>query len=310
MVGFLPAALRPAWSGASFLLYAGAFTVLGALSVLLGSLAEMHGSTALIGWSALFLALLLAVAVAADRDGRLVVAGLSAFVAVAVAGVVAGSLLDAIGLADGAEPFDRDLELAPFVIEVVVLAGALAAARRFRFPLLLLAATIATTVLVLDATAAVFGTGNWIATVALLLGLVELAIARSFDASDHTGWAFWKHTAAALTIGGAALWFLDGNDVGWVVVGLLSLGYLALARSFARSVWAIVGALGLLLTTSHFVDESDAIVGAIPFLPTEVVEGGGLDLWQTALVYIGLGVVYVLLGQFLRQPTTHEPSRA
>jgi len=110
--------------------------------------------------------------------------------------------------------------------------------------------------------------------------------------------------------GGAALWFLDGNDVGWVVVGLLSLGYLALARSFARSVWAIVGALGLLLTTSHFVDESDAIVGAIPFLPTEVVEGGGLDLWQTALVYIGLGVVYVLLGQFLRQPTTHEPSRA
>lgn len=201
-MGFLPAALRPAWSGASFLLYAGAFTVLGALSVLLGSLAEMHGSTALIGWSALFLALLLAVAVAADRDGRLVVAGLSAFVAVAVAGVVAGSLLDAIGLADGAEPFDRDLELAPFVIEVVVLAGALAAARRFRFPLLLLAATIATTVLVLDATAAVFGTGNWIATVALLLGLVELAIARSFDASDHTGWAFWKHTAAALTIGG------------------------------------------------------------------------------------------------------------
>lgn len=308
-MGFLPIGLRPAWSGASFLLYVGAFTVLGALGVLLGSLAKMHGSTALIGWSALFLALLLAVAAASDRDGRPVVAGLSAFVAVAVAGVAAAALLDAIGLADSSEPFDRDLELAPFVVEVVVLAAALVAARRFRFPLLLLAATIATTVLVLDTTAAVVGTGNWVATAALLLGLGELAIARSLDASGHPEWAFWKHAAAAFTIGGAAIWLLDGNDAGWVVIGLLSLGYLALARSFGRSVWAIVGALGLLLTTSHFVDESDAIVGAIPFLPTEVVEGGGLELWQTALVYIGLGVVYALLGQFLRQPTTHDAPR-
>lgn len=308
-MGFLPIGLRPAWSGASFLLYVGAFTVLGALGVLLGSLAKMHGSTALIGWSALFLALLLAVAAASDRDGRPVVAGLSAFVAVAVAGVAAAALLDAIGLADSSEPFDRDLELAPFVVEVVVLAAALVAARRFRFPLLLLAATIATTVLVLDTTAAVVGAGNWVATAALLLGLGELAIARSLDASGHPEWAFWKHAAAAFTIGGAAIWLLDGNDAGWVFIGLLSLGYLALARSFGRSVWAIVGALGLLLTTSHFVDESDAIVGAIPFLPTEVVEGGGLELWQTALVYIGLGVVYALLGQFLRQPTTHDAPR-
>lgn len=305
-MGSLPIGLRPAWSGASFLLYAGAFTVLGALGVLLGSLAKMHGSTALIGWSALFLALLLAVAVASDREGRAVVAGLSAFVAVAVAGVAAGALLDAIGLADGAEPFDRDLELAPFFVEMVVLAAALVAARRFRFPLLLLAATIATTVLVLDTTAAVVGTGNRVATAALLLGLGELAIARSLDASGRPEWAFWKHVAAAFTIGGAALWLLDGNDAGWVVIGLLSLGYLALARSFGRSVWAIVGALGLLLTTSHFVDESDAIVGAIPFLPTEVVEGGGLELWQTALVYIGLGVAYALLGHLLRQPTMHD----
>lgn len=305
-MGFLPVGLRPAWSGASFLLYAGAFTVLGALGVLLGSLAEMHGSTALIGWSALFLALLLAVAVASDRDDRRVVAGLSAFVAVAVAGVAAGALLDAIGLADSSEPFDRDLELAPFVVEVVVLAAALVAARRFRFPLLLLAATIATTVLVLDTTAAVFGTGNWVATAALLLGFGELAIARSLDASGRPEWAFWKHVAAAFTIGGAVLWLLDGNDVGWVVIGLISLGYVALARAFGRSVWAIVGALGLLLTTSHFVDESDAIVRAIPFLPTEGVEGAGLELWQTALVYIGLGVAYALLAQFLRQPTTHD----
>ena len=39
-------------------------------------------------------------------------------------------------------------------------------------------------------------------------------------------------------------------------------------------------------------------------LPFEA-DDGGLELWQTALVYIGLGVVYVLLGRLLRQPTLH-----
>ena len=69
------------------MLYAGAFMVLSSLSVLLGTLGQMQGSTALFGWSALFLAILGAVSVAAQRDGRPVVAGLSAFVAIALVGI-------------------------------------------------------------------------------------------------------------------------------------------------------------------------------------------------------------------------------
>ena len=42
----------------------------------------------------------------------------------------------------------------------------------------------------------------------------------------------------------------------------------------------------------------------MPVLPFEA-DDGGLELWQTALVYTGLGVVYVLLGRLLRQPTLH-----
>lgn len=308
-MGFLPVGLRPAWSGASFLLYAGALTTLVSLGVLLGALADLHGSTALVGWSALFLALLLAAAVVLERSRRAVLAGLTAFVAVGVVGVLAGSLIDAIGLADDVAPFDRDLELAPFLVEAAVLAAALVASRRFRFPLLLLAATVAKIVLVLDTTAGVFGTGNWIATAALLLGFAELAVALSLDGSDRRPWAFWKHASAALLIGGAALWLLKGSDVGWIAVGLLSLGYLAFARGIARSAWAVVGAVGLLLVTSHFVDESDAVVSAIPFLPAEL-DGGGLEVWQTALVYVGLGVVYALLGLLLRQPTLHDAPSA
>ena len=302
-MGPLPVALRPAWSGSSFLVYAGAFTVLVSLCVLLGTLGDLHGSTALLGWSALVLAVLVALSVAASRDGRPVVAGLCAFIAVAVVAVVAGSLLDAVGLAGDVTLLDTDFELAPLLGEVAVLVAALYAARKLRFPLLLLAAVIARAVLVLDTVAGVFGTGNWLAWAALLLGLGELATTATLR-GDRSPWAFWKHVAAALLIGAATVLLLDGSDFGWVLIGLVSLAYLGVARTTRRSVWAIAAAVGLLLVTTHFVDEGDAIVAGLPVVPFEVEEGG-LELWQTALVYMALGVVFVLLGRLLRQPTLH-----
>jgi len=304
-MGSLPAALRPTWSGASFLLYAGAVTTMLALGALFGSIADLHGSAALAGWSALSLAALVATALASRRTGRPVVAGLAAFVTVGVTGVLAGSLLHAAGLTDGVVPFDRDLELAPLLVELAVLTAALAAARVFQFPLLLLAAEIAKTVFVLDTTAGVLGPGTWVAIAALLLGLAELASALALDRGDRRPWAFWKHVAAALLIGGGSVWVLEGSTLGWVAIGLLALGYLVLARSLVRSSWAVVGALGLMLVTSHFAEGSDVIFGIVPFARSGG-GGDGLELWQTALVYVGLGIAYVLLGQLMRQPTLYD----
>lgn len=305
-MGYLPAGLRPAWSGASFLIYLGALTVLVALGTLLATLQDMHGSTALVGWSALFIVLLLVAAVASERAERPVTAGLAALVALAVFAVFLGALFDSIGLADGTEPFDRDLELGPLLGEILVLVAALVLARRFRFPLLLGAASLAKAVLVLDTTAGLFGLGNWLAVAALFLGLIELTVALSLDGAGKDPWAFWKHVSASLLIGGAVLWFLDGGDFGWVLIGLVALLYVAMARSLSRSVWAVVGAFGLFLVVTHFVDESDTFLGLTPFFFGEA-DGGGPELWETALVYTGLGVVYVVLGQLLRQPVTHEP---
>ena len=156
--------------------------------------------------------------------------------------------------------FDQDFELAPLLGEIAVLVAALYAARKLRFPLLLLAATVAKAVLVLDTVAGIFGTGNWLAWAALLLGLAELGTTVTLR-GDRSPWAFWKHVAAAILIGAAVIRLLDGSGVGWVLIGVVSLAYLGVARSTGRSVWAVAGALGLLLVTSHFVDEGDAVVG-------------------------------------------------
>ena len=277
--------------------------MLGSLGVFLGALGDMQGSTALLGWSALVLAILVALTVAASRNGRPVVAGLSGFVAVAVVAVVAGSLLDAVGLAGDVSLFDQDFELAPLLGEIAVLVAALYAARKLRFPLLLLAATIAKAVLVLDTVAGVFGTGNWLAWTALLLGLGELASTVTLR-GDRAPWAFWKHVAAAILIGAGVVILLDGSGIGWVLIGVIALGFLGVARSTRRSVWAVVGAVGLLAVTSHYVDESSLLVGTVPVLPFEP-DDSGLEVWQTALVYTGLGVVFVLLGRLLGQPTLH-----
>ena len=277
-----------------------------ALAALLGDLGNRNGSWGLSGWTAVMLAILIALVARFERDGRPVVAGLAAFVAVAVTGALAGALLNAIGLADGVVPFDDDLELAPPLVALVVLAAALAAARRLRFPLLMLAATVAQVVLVLDLVAGVLGRGNWLQWAALFLGLVELAIARALDSDPgRRPWAFWKHVAAALLIGAAIVTLLDSWGVGWVLIGLLALGFISLARAFERSVWAVVGAFGLVLVTTHFVDEPDTVVASLPIVPVPG-NGEGLEVWQAALIYVGLGAAFVLLGKLLRQPTLHD----
>ena len=302
----LPAALRPAWSSSSFLAYTGALIVLLALVVLLGDLGDSQGSWALTGWSALVLAILLLLTARFEREGRRLLTGLTAFVAIAIVAVVTAAFLAAIGLGDGTAPFDDDFELAPLLVEIVVLTAALAAARRFRFPLLFLAATLAQVVLVLDLITGILGAGNWLQWGALLLGLVELGIARALDADPgRSPWAFWKHVAASLLIGIPLVTLLDWGDVGWVLIGLAALAFIGLAHKFRRSVWAVVGALGLFVVVTHFVDGATTVVDAFPVIPVPS-DGDGLETWQTALIYAGLGCGYVALGKLLRERTLHD----
>src|SRR5688500_4501446 len=132
----LPAdALRPRWSSASALVYAGGFTVLFATSALLGILADDHGDWALVGYSVLATVLALGLALALEQSGRAIAAGVLATLAVVFFATFIGSIESVLGILDADL---GDYQPGTLVIELATIGSALVALRRFRAPLLVL----------------------------------------------------------------------------------------------------------------------------------------------------------------------------
>ena len=86
-------AVRVPWSSASFLVYLGGLTVLGAILSLLGVQADEHGAAGLVLWAVLVLAVLGVLAFWFRLSGHFVTAGLLALSAVAAFVVAFGALL-------------------------------------------------------------------------------------------------------------------------------------------------------------------------------------------------------------------------
>jgi uncharacterized protein (DUF2062 family) len=98
---------------------------------------------------------------------------------------------------------------------------------------------------------------------------------------------------AAAATGFALLDLLAGSWWGWTLVALLSLAYVGSAWLLARSAYAVAGAVGLFAATTWFVG-ADSFAASI--LPLPFDDGDTLADWQIALVYVLLGVVYLVLG--------------
>jgi phosphotransferase system glucose/maltose/N-acetylglucosamine-specific IIC component len=73
--------LKPVWNSSTFLQYAGMLIVLVAVGWLLSYLQDAHGTGGLVGWAVLFMAVAVGVALAAERRGEPILAGLLALVA-------------------------------------------------------------------------------------------------------------------------------------------------------------------------------------------------------------------------------------
>ena len=93
--------VRAGWASASFLVYAGAVTVLVAAVWLSSILSDRYAAAAFTGWSALVFAGAALCAVSFRRAGRPLLAGLFAFVSVPLFGVFVGALEDWFGWLPG-----------------------------------------------------------------------------------------------------------------------------------------------------------------------------------------------------------------
>jgi hypothetical protein len=277
-------ALRPRWSSESALVYIGAIVALFATTSLLGILSEDHGDAALVGYSALATAAALALALALQHTGRAVAAGVLAALAVVFFAVFAGALETLIGILD--DFGNNDWTLGRFLLELLTIVAAIVALRRFRAPLLVLPVALVFWFALVD-----IGPEEVMSIVA---GVVLVAAGHAVDRAGREPFGFWLHLVGGLAFGGGVLALVDGN-AGWILVGVLSVAYVLGAYTFSRSSYAVLGAIGILATTTHFIQDGLAFVGV--FVPVEIGDpNGGIDPWQIALYYVCAGLLILGLG--------------
>ena len=282
--------VHPRWSAWSFLVYAGGLVVIGATAGWLSYLAAHSGSFGYAAWSLLVLALLAVVAGWFRSTDHPVAAGIFAFVALIAFVALLAALWKWFGWSSPTSSSSglRGFHPAQLLLELLWLVAALAALRRFRFPLIAAQAALAGWIVVTDVLS---NGGSWSAVVTLFVGLVYLAVALAVDGGPRRPYGFWLHLGSGLLIGGSLLWFWHGGNVEWTLIVIASLVYVQFAQAVGRSSWAVLGAVGLLIATTHFTLEWTHVQFFF-------VNGGHgtARAWVPPLVFTCLGFVLVALG--------------
>jgi hypothetical protein len=290
-------ALKPTWSSASFLLYAGGLTVLAAAAWALSVLRDDYGKAGLVGWSALVLVVLAAIAAMFRRRGEWLAAGSFAVASVVAWGAFVGALEEWWGwLPDQKNAFDG-FHVGLFLLELLVLAATLFALARFRFPLLIAVAAAVWWYFVVDLLS---NGGWWSAIVSAFVGVSFLILGTTVDRGPRRPYAFWLHVAAGLAIGGAILYFWHTSDGDWAIVAVAGLLYVWLGQRVGRSSWTVLGALGLLAAATHFAEQW------ANYHFTFFSEPMPYRRWVPPLVLAFLGFLYVALGLLIERRRT-EP---
>jgi hypothetical protein len=280
---------KPVWTTSSFLLYAGAATVLGAAGGALAYLSVQYGEAAFVGWAALVLVVLYGIADGFRRRDRWLAAGVFAFASVIAWVAFVAALWTWFGwLSSGAtssSPF-HGFSVGRLSLELLVLVAAWSDRRRFRFPFIALISTVVGWLFVTDL---VSDGGTWSVVVTLFVGLAYFAAGSARSEPS----AFWLHVAAGVLIGGSLLYWWHSSDWQWALVSVAALVYVGIAERTGRSSWAVLAAIGLLAAATHFT--VDWTRTSLP-----VVGGSGASaaprLWVPSLVFAFAGFLLVALG--------------
>ena len=278
-------AVRAPWSSASFLHYVGVFIVLGATVSLLGSLSDQYGNFAFVGWSALILLVIAAMAGGYEAAGMRVVAGLFSVVTLVVFVVFVQALFVWIHLLGADDRPIGGFHIGLLLLYLVTFVGALGLIARYRFPLLIIAVATSAWLFVIDL---ISNGGTWTAVVSIFVGLFFLLVGAGIDRT----YGFWMHVAAGLAIGGAFLYLWHSSWWEWALIAIVALFFFLFAAGLDRSSYAVLGALGLLLVATHFIN--DWVGGfATPFF----TEGASsAHPWARALLYALFGMILVAFG--------------
>ena len=285
---------KPTWTTASFLLYAGALTVLASAVAALEYLHGSYGNAAWAGWSALVLAVLAAIAVSFRQRDHWLTAGLFAFATVAAWGFFVGALERWWGwLPSSSNPAFSGFHPGLLLLELLILGAALVELRGYRFPLLVLPACVAAWLFVTDV---VSNGGDWSAIVTIVVGLCYLLVGTTLDHGPRRPYGFWLHLVSGFLVGGSLLFFWHSGDFKWTLLAVGGLVFVSVAASTGRSSWAVLGTVGLILSAVHFAIEWTRV--GFYFLP---IVGGGASPgvprgWVPSLVFAVLGFLLVALG--------------
>jgi lipid-A-disaccharide synthase-like uncharacterized protein len=295
------------WSSSAFLFYLGAFVALSSILWLLESLNGSGGDDGIVVWATLALASLVATALLLQRAEQRVLAGLAAFCALIVFAVWVGSILDWSGVSPDETNafFHADFDPAFLVLEALVVAAGLVALSVFRFPLLLLPVALVAWYGLVDNAALLVGeTGNDAhAVLSIGVGLLLVAAGIWLDRNERKAYAFWSHVVGGVAVAGGILELLGNDDWSWALGGAVALAYIAVAALLARSSYAVIGAIGVLVVGNHFIEQWYSSL-SIPFL---LEASGNSAEWKGPVSYIVLGLILVVLGVLVERVRRLRP---
>ncbi|HVS84623.1 MAG TPA: hypothetical protein VHD91_03225 [Gaiellaceae bacterium] len=282
---------KPVWTNASYLLYAGGLTILGAAVGALAYLSANYGDAAYAGWSLLILAVLVSISDRFHHAGRKVAAGIFVFAALIAWIAFLAAVWTWFGwLHKGSFDSLAGFSFARLSLLFLVLLAAWNDRRKYGFPFVRAVSAVAFYVFVLDLLSS--GSGDWAHVLTLLVGLAYLA---GGSASDEPS-AFWLHLVGGVLIGAALLEWWHTSDWQWTLICLVALVYTAIGSRTGRSSWSVLASIGLLAASTHFAIEWTHVHLTLGGL----LNGNGPGLhgkyWVPSCVFAFTGFLLVWLG--------------
>lgn len=310
---------KPIWTSASFLVYTGGLTVLGAAIAALEYLQGSYGKAAETGWALLVLVVLNVIARALRSRGRTLAAGIFAFASVIAWGALVALAFEWWGW-NGVSGSFSHWSWSRLALWLLVLAAAADDHRRFRFPMIRLISAVVGWLFLIDLITA---GGDFTAAVTLIVGLAYL-VAGSIRKEPS---AFWLHLVGGLLVGGALLYWLHSGDTEWAFVGVFSTLFVIVGTRLRRSSWTVLGTIGFFLLairqsiewTSFSPFAGTGAGGIIPFgagMGAGPGRGFGMfaagphDTWAPIVVFAVLGFGLVVFGLLARRRTVRHEHHA